>query len=138
MLTKYTFLGFSRDLEPPHIMSDAEPMFVEAGQPTQIQCLLSGHPPPVVEWFLNDENVDDLPDAERAYQDGNHLLMIRSTLSCHDGYIMIRARNIAGEATLYKELVVVGKDPSIFDEYHQVTLQVFYDSHEAFFIEWRF
>jgi titin len=83
-------------LSPPEFMKNLQNSTVKENSFCEMNCLISGNPLPNVQWFKNNECIDNSPDYNITYNNGNAVLKIENVKQCHQGKYLCRATNQAG------------------------------------------
>ncbi|XP_077869715.1 uncharacterized protein LOC102801843 [Saccoglossus kowalevskii] len=93
-------------LEPPTFCPPISVIKVEEGESAMFECIVKGHPCPMVEWFHNDDIVTNSYDFKLQQQGEKCTFCIREVFTDDAGEYSCRAVNLAGVATCTAELLV--------------------------------
>lgn len=84
--------------------------------PFTFSCMVTGHPLPIVQWFKNNNCIDQLPDYTITYNNGQAHLKINEVCLEDQTSFMCRAINPVGTAETIANLIVQRKwEEQIFD-----------------------
>ena len=91
--------------QPPRIIVPPEPITVLEGEPFSLNCIVQGKPTPQIKWSNNGQL---LGEEGVTLQVCSKLQVQRAYIGQHDGKIIVKASNEAGEAM--QEVDVIGEN----------------------------
>lgn len=88
----------TEQLIPPSFVKLLQPANSKEGNEFQFECRVEGNPLPTVQWFKNQECIDNLPDYVITYNNGEAILKIEKTSLSDKGEYTCKASNELGTA----------------------------------------
>lgn len=83
-------------LIPPNFTKPLENYTCNVGESLRLQCFVEGNPLPTVQWFKNGNCIDDLPQYEITYNNGEAILQLNQLQTSDQGVYVCKAKNIIG------------------------------------------
>ena len=99
-------LGLSQDGTPPEISQKITPVEVREGDEAKLTCRIRGRPVPEIEWYKDDQLLDESDTVKFENQDGCHTLIIKNVSLADEAEYKALARNPLGTASCTAELLV--------------------------------
>lgn len=85
-------------LIPPNFIIRLQPLQIKQGQPFQLYCKVEGNPLPTVQWYKNDECIDNSADYVITYNNGEALLKCEEEFLIDKAEYTCKASNQVGIA----------------------------------------
>lgn len=110
----------TEQLIPPSFVKLLHPENAKEGTEFQFECKVEGNPLPTVQWFKNQECIDNSPDYVITYNNGEAILKFEKAALTDKGEYTCKASNEAGTAQSTASLSVTrmfiqNKDLRVFD-----------------------
>lgn len=96
-------------MTPPSFLRLLQNAYTGEKSPFEFNCLISGNPLPTVQWFRNEKCIDNDPNYNITYNNGNAVLRIPSVSVGDQGIFTVRASNQVGRNECSAILSVEGE-----------------------------